>query len=113
VIIFLQCNPLFGLHIDKQNDIKDEYGFNEYTQLTEDDTHKHEDELDEVPIIEKVVDKCEEAIRIVRPWEELQIKQNRYGLGYNKVHDSLFIPDYCKHVHFISGGFLNDDRKKS
>jgi hypothetical protein len=75
---------LFGLHIDEQNDIKDENDFNEDTQLTDDDTHKHEDELDEVPMTEKVVDKCEEAIRIVRPWEELQLKHNRYGLGYKR-----------------------------
>jgi hypothetical protein len=62
---------LFGLHIDKQNDIKDENKFNEDTQMTDDDTHKHEDELDEVSMTEKVVDKCEEAIIIVLPWEEL------------------------------------------
>jgi hypothetical protein len=41
---------LVGLHIDKQNDIKDENDFNENTQLTDDDTHEHEDELDEVPM---------------------------------------------------------------
>jgi hypothetical protein len=72
--IHLQHNPLFGLHIDEQNDIKDENGFNEDTQLTDDDTHKHEDELDEVHMT--IADKCEEVIRIVLPWEELQLKQN-------------------------------------
>jgi hypothetical protein len=28
---------------------------------------------------EKVTDKCEEEVKIVFPWEELQLKQNRYG----------------------------------
>jgi hypothetical protein len=64
---------LFGLHIDKQNDIQDENDFNEDTQLIDDDTYKDEDEL-EVPMTEKVLDKCEEAIKIVRSWEELQFK---------------------------------------
>jgi hypothetical protein len=48
--ILLQHNPLIGLHIDKQNDIKNENDFNEDAQLIDDDTHKHEDELDEVPM---------------------------------------------------------------
>jgi hypothetical protein len=42
--------------------------------LTSDDTHKHEDELDEVPMSEKVVDKHGEEIGIVQPWEELRFK---------------------------------------
>jgi hypothetical protein len=37
--------------------------------LTDDDTNKHEDVLDEVPMKKKVVDKYEEEIRVVRPWE--------------------------------------------
>ena len=45
------------------NDIKDE---NEDAQLTNNEIHKHEDQLDEILMSEKVVDKC-----IVRPWEEL------------------------------------------
>ena len=81
----LQNNKLIGLHIYKQNDIKDESEFNEYIQLINDDTRKHEDELDEVPIIGKVMDKCNEEIRIVCLWEELQFKHNRYGLGYKKA----------------------------
>ena len=49
------------------NDIKDE---NEDAQLTSNESHKqHEDQLDEVPMSEKVVDKC-----IVRPWKELRFK---------------------------------------
>jgi hypothetical protein len=60
---------------NNQNGIKDEN--NEDIQLTSDDSHKHEDQLDEVPMSEKVADKC-----IVRPLEELRFKQNRYGLGY-------------------------------
>jgi histidinol phosphatase-like enzyme len=52
---------------NKHNDIKDE---NEDTQLISDEIHKHEDQLDEVPMSEKVVDKC-----IVRPWEELRFKR--------------------------------------
>jgi hypothetical protein len=38
---------------NKQNDMKDESDFNEDIQLTSDDTHKHEDELDEVPMYKK------------------------------------------------------------
>jgi hypothetical protein len=95
---------------NKQNDIKDEN--NEDAQLTSDDTHKHEDELDKVPMSEKVADKCGKEIRIVRPWEELRFKRNRYGLGYEKDGDNLFhIPNYCEPVCFVSGGFLNDDKK--
>ena len=52
---------------NKQNDIKDEN--NEDAQMTSDDSHKHEDELDEVPMLEKVADKCGKEIRIVRLWE--------------------------------------------
>jgi len=100
---------LFGLHIDEQNDIKDENEFNEDTQLTDDDTYKDEDEL-EVPMTKQVVDKCEEAIIIVWSWEEIQFKHNWYGLGYNKVHDNLFSPNYCKPIFFVSGGFLNDSQ---
>ena len=62
---------------NKQNDIKDEN--NEDAQLTSDDTHKHEDKLDEVPMSEKVADECGKEIRIVRPWEELNFKRNQYG----------------------------------
>jgi hypothetical protein len=39
---------------------------NEDIQLTNNESHKHEDQLDQVPRSEKVVDKC-----IVRQWEEL------------------------------------------
>jgi hypothetical protein len=48
---------------NKQNDIKDEN--NEDAQLTSDDTHRHEDELDEVPMSEKIVDKYDKEIRSV------------------------------------------------
>jgi len=41
---------------------------------TEDDTCKYEDGLDEDPMTKKVANKCEEAIRIVWPCEELQLK---------------------------------------
>jgi hypothetical protein len=95
---------------DKQDDIKDEN--NEDAQLTSDESHKHEDELYEVPIIRKFIDKCGKEIRIVRPWEELHFKQNRYGLGYEKDVDNLFhIPNYSEPIFFVSGGFLNDDKK--
>ena len=57
---------------NKQNDMKDEN--NEDAQLTSDGSHKHEDELDEVPMSEKVADKCGKEIRIFRPWEELHFK---------------------------------------
>ena len=43
----------------------------EDAQLTCDESHKHEDELDEVRMLEKVADKC-----IIRPWEELRFKRN-------------------------------------
>ena len=83
------------------NDIKDE---NEDDQLTS--YVKHEAQLDEVPMSEKVADKC-----IVRPWEELQFKRNRYGLGYVQDADNLFhFPNYSEPVCFVSGGFLNDDK---
>jgi hypothetical protein len=75
--------------------------------LTNNESHKHEDQLDEVPRSEKVVDKC-----IVRQWEELRFKRNRYGLGYVKDVNNLFhIPNYCEPVCFVSGGFLNVDKK--
>jgi hypothetical protein len=78
----------------------------EDAQLTCDESHKHEDELDEVCMLEKVADKC-----IVRPWEELCFKRNRYGLGYENDANNLFhIPNYCEPVCFVSGGFLNDDK---
>jgi len=48
------------------NDIKDE---NEDAHLTSNESRKHEDQLDEVPMSEKIADKC-----IVRPWEELRFK---------------------------------------
>ena len=49
---------------------------------------------------------------IVWPWEDLQLKWNRYGLGYEKdVNNHLHIPNYCKLVCFVCGGFLNYDRK--
>jgi hypothetical protein len=88
---------------NNQNDIKDE---NEDIQLTSDESHKHEDQLDEVPMSEKVADKC-----IVRPWEELRFKRNRYGLGYENDANNLFhFPNYSEPVCFVSGGFLNDDK---
>jgi hypothetical protein len=75
--------------------------------LTSNESHKHEDQLDEVPMSEKVVDKC-----IVRPWEELRFKRNRYGLGYENDANNLFhIPNYSEPIFFVSGGFLNDDQK--
>ena len=74
--------------------------------MTKNESHKHEDQLD-VPMSEKVADKC-----IVRPWEELQFKRNRYGLGYVQDADNLFhFPNYSEPVCFVSGGFLNDDKK--
>ena len=76
-------------------------------QLISNEIHKqHEDQLDEVPMSEKVADKC-----IVRPWEELRFKRNRYGLGYENDANNLFhIPNYREPVCFVSGGFLNDDK---
>ena len=51
--------------------------------------------------------------KFIRPWEELQLKRNRYGLGYEKYYDNLFhIPDYCKPITFVSCGFLDDDDRK-
>lgn len=43
----------------------------------------------------------------------MQLKRNRYGLGYEKDVDNLFhIPEYSKPITFVSGGFLDDvDRK--
>ena len=91
------------------NDIKDE---NEEAQLTSNESCKHEDQLDEVPMSGKVPDECGKEIRIVRPWEELHFKRNRYGLGYEKDGGNLFhIPNYGKPICFASGGFLNDDKK--
>ena len=31
------------------------------------------------------------STKIIRPWEELQLKRNRYGLVYEKGHDNIFI----------------------
>jgi len=57
------------------------------------------------------VDKCGKEIRIVRPWEELLFKRNRYGLGYEKDANNLFyIPNYCEPVCFVSGGSVNDNK---
>ena len=57
-------------------------------------------------MLEKVADKC-----IVRPWEELRFKRNRYGLGYVQDADNLFhFPNYSEPVCFVSVGFLNDDK---
>ena len=59
-------------------------------------------------------DRVENIDNFVRPWEVLQFKWNIYGLGYEKDHDNLFhIPNYCKPITFVSGGFLvNVDRKE-
>jgi hypothetical protein len=55
----------------------------------------------------------DDATKIVRPWEELQLKRNRYGLGYEKDVDNLFhIPNYCTPITFVSGGFLDDDKEQ-
>jgi histidinol phosphatase-like enzyme len=90
---------------NNQNDIKDEN--NEDIQLTSNESHKREDQLDEVSMSEKVADKC-----IVRPWKELQFKRNRYGLRYVKDANNLFhIPNYCEPICFVRGGFLNNDKK--
>ena len=49
----------------------------------------------------------------IRPWEELQLKRNRYGLGYEKKHDNfLLIPKYSKPITFVSSVFLDDTGKK-
>ena len=49
---------------------------------------------------------------IVRPWEELQFKRNRHGLGY--ANDNNFhIPYYSKLVMFVSAGFLDGTLKDS
>ena len=52
-------------------------------------------------------------LRFIRPWEDLQLKRNRYGLGYEKDDNNLFhIHDYCKLITFVSERFLDDaDRK--
>ena len=45
---------------------------------------------------------------IVRPWEELEFKQNWYGLGYEKDHGILFHNlDHYKPIKFMNGGFLD------
>jgi len=51
-------------------------------------------------------------VKIVQPWEELQFQKNQRGLGYTKDMDNLLhFLNYCKLVQFVSGGFLNDDKK--
>ena len=53
------------------------------------------------------------STKFIRPWDKLQLKQNRYGLEYEKDVDNLFyILDYCEPITFMSGCFLDDaDRK--
>lgn len=43
---------------------------------------------------------------IIKPWEELQSKINRRGLGYFKYDTKLHIPNYSKPIKFVSAGFL-------
>ena len=42
------------------------------------------DKIDNDIMIDKYKDQFEDEAKIVRPWEELQIQRNRYGLGYEK-----------------------------
>ena len=43
---------------------------------------------------DKYKDQFDDVAKIVRPWEELQLKRNQSGLGYVKDHDNHFhIPD--------------------
>ena len=44
---------------------------------------------------------------IIKPWEEIQSKKNRRGLGYDKDENNLHIPDYSKLIKFISAKFLD------
>ena len=51
----------------------------------------------------------DKSTKIIRSWEELQLKRNICGLVHEKEHDNLFhILDYFKHITFVSGGFLDD-----
>jgi hypothetical protein len=85
------------------------FSFDEVNVALTNDTKKKVDKL-------KVQheDRVEKIDNFVRPWEELQFKRNKYGLGYEKYHDNFFhIPNYCKPLTFVSGGFLvNVDRKE-
>lgn len=33
----------------------------------------------------------DKSTKFIRPWEELKLKQNRYGLGYEKDDETFFI----------------------
>ena len=58
-------------------------------------------------------DKFKNQDKIIRPWEELEIKRNKFGLGYDKTNVEFFnIPDYSKPVKFVSDGFLVDDLQR-
>jgi hypothetical protein len=132
---------LFGLPIDseqegieyvlvmnqiKEFDVNDEDELHGDTQIRGEDTQvnnelkKHEDELDKSLkntendiMTDTTKDKLkDDAAKIVRPWEELQLKRNQYGLGYEKDVENLFhIPNYCTPITFVSGGFLDDDKE--
>jgi hypothetical protein len=85
------------------------FSFDEVSVALTDDT---ENKVDKLKVQHE--DQVENIDNFVRPWEELQFKWNKYGLGYEKDHDNLFrIPNYCKPITFVSGGFLvNADRKE-
>jgi hypothetical protein len=46
----------------------------------------------------------------VKPWEELNLKRNKHGLGYEKNDFDFFhISNYSKPIMFMNVGFLDDD----
>jgi hypothetical protein len=56
-------------------------------------------------------DQVENVDNFFTPWEELQFKHNRYGLGYNKVHDNLLFL-IISNVLLCKWRFLNDNRNR-
>jgi hypothetical protein len=137
-LILLQHIPLIGLPMDskqecieyvptinqiKEFDVNDEDELQGDTQIRDEDTQvnnelkKHEDKLDKVTenietyIMTDIAK--DDAAKIIRPWKELQLKRNRYGLRYEKDGDNLFhILDYCKPITFVGDGFLDDDKEQ-
>jgi hypothetical protein len=107
--ILLQHNPLFGLTIVESDHKGIEHPLTmNQTMKFDDDTTKEDEELDKDNNKDK--DKFENQDKVIRPWEELQFKRNKFGLGYEKNEFDFFhILDYSKPVTFVSTGFLCDD----
>jgi len=71
--------------------------------------HKIKDDEDES--VKATKDKVEgKKTNIIKPWEELQFKRNKFGLGYKKNEFEFFhIIDYSMPIKIVSTGFLCDD----